>query len=545
MRTVITIFILFCSVTSYARDFVQFTGHEPEGADRFARRLTRLHDQGMSSSGLVDSAVTWLTGDGYLDASATYSDSTVEVNPGRRYYLAGVTVDSDSARSVSAHEPFTEDNVASAVERLLGDYYYEDGYYFARATVADIAREGTDISIKVKVNKGPIVTVASNEFSGLKYSSPQTVRRMLPASPGDTITPQLLRESSEAAENISYLTFKPPVTVQPRSGFTTADLGYRFTEKRRFAFEGAGGYIPDDPTGLVWNFRATLRNLLGGGREAEIHSERIERGRQALDIRYRQPVFLFGADQLQLGVSTRDFREEFYEFALDGRFDAGLSTNTSLGLILGWKRVEPAASIGFSRYMAGFGLRRRVMDDRINPTSGYDVDWSITYAYRRYSDDTLATGAGGKGYNETHAVLKSNWYRHVIGPVVGHLSANYIGLETSDSLPPLSELVLVGGPGTIRGYRNDQFAAKRAAFGTIEPRFRFPQGYFFVFYDAAYINRPVLSNGKVDTEELYRYGIGGGLSLVGEGRSVTLSLGWAQDAAIDQPRLSIELSYDI
>ena len=96
------------------------------------------------------------------------------------------------------------------------------------------------------------------------------------------------------------------------------------------------------------------------------------------------------------------------------------------------------------------------------------------------------------------------------------------------------------------GYRNDQFAVQRAAWFTLEPRWRFGSGAGFVFYDGAYLNRRVAeADNGIATEELYRDAFGVGLIVLDARRSVELSLGWNRDAAFDQPRLSVRLSSDL
>ena len=125
------------------------------------------------------------------------------------------------------------------------------------------------------------------------------------------------------------------------------------------------------------------------------------------------------------------------------------------------------------------------------------------------------------------------------------MAANYAGLESPDLSLPLSELQLIGGPPTLRGYRNEQFAGKRAAWGTFEPRFRYSSGYLFLFYDAAYLNRQNTSLREGVSTEIYRDSFGFGLSVVDQNRSVRLSIGWNGRDKDSQPRLSVELSTDL
>ena len=507
--------------------------------------MEHLQTTGAADANIADSARVYLGRLAYLDASARWEGDTLIIAAGPRYTLQTIVVVGDSTYAVGVDELFTRENLSAAINDVLNDFY-ESGYYYARASITDVSRSGDRVTVTARVNEGPIVTLNRNRFSGLKYTRPDVLRRYLPVQQGDTLTDENVRRAQQAAEAIPFITLQPPVGVEPEPGYTTADLYYNFVEQRRFTISGGAGYIPDDPVGLVWSLRMAFNNLLGDGRQARIFSERPDKGRQVLQIDYTQPVFLVGVGSLSLGVGTRDYRDQFYEFAANGQLSTNIALGSTTGLTLGWKHVEPATEDpGFSRFSAGFLLKRESLDNRVNPSGGYSIDWDIAYSYRRYSSDTLSSGLQAKGFNETNTSLSLGWYQRIVGSLVGHVSANYWGLETSDSIPPLSEFRFLGGPGTVRGYRTDQFVARRTAYGTIEPRVRFDQGYLFAFYDAAYINVPVLEGGHVKTDEYYRYGMGLGLALANVERSISLSLGWGKGAAFDQPRLSIELLYGI
>ncbi|MDH3937873.1 MAG: outer membrane protein assembly factor, partial [candidate division Zixibacteria bacterium] len=132
------------------------------------------------------------------------------------------------------------------------------------------------------------------------------------------------------------------------------------------------------------------------------------------------------------------------------------------------------------------------------------------------------------------------------GRLVTKLGVRYLGYLTDEPLPPTSELFLIGGPRSLRGFRNENFPAVHAVIGTVEPRFRFESGYLYLFHDGAYLNNRVRRfDGSVYTEERYRHGYGVGLAVIGPGSRLRLSLGWNPESAIDQPRLSIEFSADI
>jgi hemolysin activation/secretion protein len=265
-----------------------------------------------------------------------------------------------------------------------------------------------------------------------------------------------------------------------------------------------------------------------------------------LNVSYGQPAFLLGLGWFKVGVRTRDYRDQFYEFGLTADYTTRLSTQLNAGAVLGWKRVDPSSGIGGYRTLsAGFAFTRQALDNRFNPSRGLNVSASLTYDYRSYRADSLIR-TGSTSYNETRSHLALTSFTHIAGPLVNCVSINYSGFETREQLPPISELILIGGPGTLRGSRSEQFAARRVAYGTVEPHYRFNSGYLFAFYDAAYLDSPQTdaAAGARSVQE-YRYGFGGGWALTSGKRSIRLSLAWNPTVAMDQPWLSIEFSSDL
>ncbi len=457
-----------------------------------------------------------------------------------------VYVRGDSSGVVVLDRIFNQRNLEELTGSILSGYY-ERGYYWASVRIDKVRKHDHKIELELSIIEGPLVRLASAVYSGLTRTSHNLVAKYIPIGAGDTLGDATLRRVEKAAAGIGFVTFHPPPVVWPLEGYTSADLEFKFSEKKQFTVEGGCGYLPDNSTGLVWHLNLRFNNLFGGGRQASVFSERRERGRNVLRLGYDQPLFVAGVGRLSFHIGTRDYREQFYEFSLEGMYETRLRGNLSAGLNLGWKSVEPAGyPPSYSRFTSGFSIEQEMLDNRVNPANGLDLHWSIAYSYRRYNEGNLTVRPERSSFNETRVWVSIKWYKQVIGGLIGHFGLNYVGLETEESLPPVSELVFVGGPGTIRGFGNEQFAVLRAAFGSIEPRLRFSSGYLFMFYDAAYLNnRSARLDGTVKTDELYRYGYGLGLALHDSRRAIKLSLGWNPELRFDQPRLSVEFSSDI
>ncbi|MEA3297705.1 MAG: BamA/TamA family outer membrane protein [candidate division Zixibacteria bacterium] len=536
--TIFTSIMLFVPVRAVE---IIFDGTSPSNS----REIKRLAEKSIPDSTLADSVSYLLTNEGYLDAEVIADDDILSVSSGTRYKLGKMQFTGDSTFELSSDEIFKRSNLEVAVNSVL-ERLYEVGYPYASIELKTIRRVGDRVMPELRLCRGPLVRVSGVEYSGLCRSRTELIDRYLSIKRGEPIMGTVLRNAEKAAADISFVTFCPPVRIVPCEGYTTADLLFDFQEKKQFRLEGGGGYIPTDNAGLVWSLNLALVNLYGSGREATIKSERREKGHNLLDIGYRQPLFLIGVDVLRLGIVTRDYRDLFYEFSLTGEYSTRLTPDFSAGVETGWKSVTSSGDLpDYDRFSVGFNIISDHLDNRINPVNGLSMSWSIDYVYRRYSEDSLITIPEKQVFNDTRITVVSDWYRRMIGRLVAHIGLNYTGMETNESLPPLSELVLVGGPGTIRGFHNEQFAAVRTAYGTIEPRYRFESGYLFLFYDGAYLNNRFAENGNTKTEELYRCGYGVGAAFMENNRSVRISFGWNRELDFDQPHLSIEFSTDM
>ncbi len=535
----LTYLMMICSLCAAACADVVFVGPPPSNKKALERQAQR-------NTASVDSLKALLSDAGYLDAGVSVERDRYTIEAGLRSTIEKIIWSGVSPDTISLRLPFTRETIEAVIEDRLGSYQ-RDGYFYASATITQLSRQGTAVTIDISINPGPMLPLEDAVYTGLVRTRPEMIDRYILLTPGEPLSESIIREAEREARSIPFVDFNPPATIRPKPGYTGADLEFVFSEKRQALFSGGGGYVPDNSTSFVWDLNLRFQNFFGGGRQIDLKSERREQDRQILDIAYRQPVFFFGVGEASFNVATRDYRDRFYEFALNTGYTARLSTDFSAGIGFGWRSIEPSDNMpSYSSFSSSFTIERDNIDNPLNPVSGLSVTWTITYGYRRYSDDSLAIVPQRTSFNETRNSVSIHAYRPLGGPLVGQASFGYVGLETNESLPPLAELYYIGGPGTIRGYRNEQFTAVRSAYGGFEPRLRFDSGYMFVFYEGAYVNNRVSDNaGGVRTDEFYRSSYGLGAAIIDAARSVKISLGWNPDSSFDQPRLSLEFSSEI
>ncbi len=472
-------------------------------------------------------------------ASTAASDEALRHD---RERLAAIRVSGDTTYQVDLALDFVPENLNRAIKGIIQPYL-DRGYYYCQANITNVSHQNAGVVVDLNIIRGPLVTIGDLICEGLVRTKGSTARRYLGVGPGTPLSDEVITGIESRARGISFLTFTPPVLVSPRPGYGQADLHLSFHEPRPFSFEGTAGYRPDDQNGLVWTVNAAARNLFGDGRRVRVISERRDRLHNNLAVEYRQPVYVFGVSELSFDVSTRDYRNQFYEFNAGAGWQARIGDQSSAGVSVAWKRVDPVGDEpSYRRYLVNLNYRRSTVTDSLNPRRGTVFEWSLGYAHRQYRADSTAAQVSRTSLNETRARLSATGYQSIIARLIGVASATFVTLETKETLPPFSERFLFGGAGSLRGYRTDQFSARRAAYGSAEIRWRGTGGYLFGFCDLGYLSRPAKqSDGSVATNEIVRVGYGAGVQVIDRDRAVLVAFGWNPDLRFSQPQVLIRL----
>jgi len=401
--------------------------------------------------------------------------------------------------------------------------------------LSEIIRDKKDIDLHFNLQLGPAVTISLVEYNGLKRTDGELISRYNKIEIGDTLIQSKITNGLRAIEKAGFIAIDGDPKVIPDPGLNTASLSYNFREIRQFHIEGSGGYIPDDEGYFVWYLNLQGKNIFGGGQNASLLADQREKNRSILSIGYSQPVFLISTGEVQVDFYTRDYREQFYEFGINLGYRFFANNNFSISTLLGWKNVEPSDSMSqsYSNYLAGVGVTIGQINDYRGKNSSY-IDWTVNYLSRNYAKSTDSS-VGRTVYNDirNHLTLAGQYSLGVL--LSNHHKLVLSDIETSEKPIPYSELSLIGGPGTLRGYRNGQFAVNRSVVLSTETKFFFSdRDYIYPFLDYAYL-------WQFDTQlkeiTIRKLGYGLGFSLYSNERSFKIELSWAKGTAFDQPRI--------
>ena len=486
-----------------------------------------------------DSVVQNYIDQGYLDCKIYLVEDSFKIEKGMQYLIEKLILLPVDTILFKRQVVFDQNRIETIIQSLLQTKISE-GFLYQNYIPVEIRKGDSTVTIILAQNEGPRPQIGTISFEGLKQTDKKQLKRYFNSEKVTYITTEQIQNIENDVTAIPYIIYSPPPFIQLRAGYTEADIILNTKEKRLFALEGSVGYLSDVDE-LIWMGDLTLQNLFGKGKKIDIFSQKINTDKQNLSVQYWQPSFLFGVGGIEFSVSTRDYRNQFYEFNMQTEAMYKIRKNLNVGTKLQYKTVEPDADVGsFSVYAASFKAdysNRRGFSLNNNQ---YAISWELTYSARRSStEDSLQPVA--IAYDDTRIHLELSYKLPLLFETSIYNKFQYLGFETKDDLPPLSELYLIGGERTIRGFRDEQFAVIRTLIATTEYHISFNSGHMFTFLDAAYLyNRIKEESDKIADDEYYRFGYGIGLLLENRGREFKISFGWNKDLPFDQPRLSVQ-----
>ena len=502
-----------------------------------------------NSVGLHDSLSAFLIDNGFLDNNVVQLNGlpqdSIRVKFGNRYNLGRIILDGEETDTLACGRELSRKNVEYIMDSVISSFQAK-GFYFASAAPTLYEKSGRALDIHLLLLKGPLVTISSVTLDGIQKTDPKFLKRYIPLRSGDTLCPGSIDESVKAFERLSFLSLAGRPSIMPEPGFRTAQIHYEFLERRQFYFEGAAGYVPAGDGYFAWFLNLTGQNIFGKGQRAGVLADRKEEGKSVFNVYYGQPLFILGSGDILLGLKTRDYRNQFYEFAAVLTYDIYLSNRIAVRSQLGWKNVEPSEALqrSFQVYEVGFGVSTGRLREMKDAPADFSLDWEIKYSGRRYKENKNATSIGKSVYNDTRNELTAETALPLFSIFSACNRIDFKDIESSEKPLPVSELFLIGGPLTLRGYRNDQYTAQRLVLLKSELRiFLSQQDFLHPFFDVAYFENYLTGiNSKTQKNDQFKYGSGIGLTLSAQNRRLRIEFSWPEKAKLAEPRLQVTLS---
>jgi outer membrane protein assembly factor BamA len=392
--------------------------------------------------------------------------------PGRGTEFNRTAVDRAAAAILSAHE--------------------NGGYPFCVVTPLALAQESGFVYPAFKVEAGSRVEVGFLEFAGKPGTRPALLERIAGFTRGSysgaatAIWRQRLEQSGLVVVDSEAIVEAPGPGRVRSSGY-----GVRFwvTGRRVNSAGGVAGYSPDDRklTGLL---QVSFRNLFDTGRRLAAGWQSAY-SRTGYRLSYTEPWILGTAIDVTASARQQTVDTTSGQTNLALSADAPAATWTTVSFETGYDRFTDVLSRTSADVVwAGTGVVLDSRDFPANPRKGVRLtaltsvgNRSVTQSPNAFLSDRCLRGRPRRSSLGLSAAdsVRSDVVTHVELGIAGAVPVgrsfawlNSLGLRAVYSAATLTETELyrLGGPGTVRGYREDEFVSTRLGWFSSELRYR-------------------------------------------------------------------------
>ena len=347
----------------------------------------------------------------------------------------------------------------------ITDRYAERGYLFADAApITETRRTEHIVDVSLEITEGRQAFVNRIEIVGNTRTREKVIRRGILLIEGDVFNSTLLQASRR---NVESLGFFEEVKLDTRRGTAEdkVDVVVDVKEKPTGAFSIGGGFSSVD--GVIGMVSISQSNLFGYGKRALV-SGQIGTQANRFNLIYTDPHFLDSNFMMETRGYKADTNYEnnqgFNTDTTGGAFSLGhmvfervygLATYTIEDVLikdvnanapfLVQRQAEENNGRSLTSSITG-SLLRDVRDSGTEPTRGNRTRLSATYA----------GGFLGADNNFTKFAVESSQYWPLWWRLVGNVRGTFWYGDSFGDSPylPVQERYFLGGPNTLRGFRN-------------------------------------------------------------------------------------------
>lgn len=490
---------------------------------------------------------------GYFDRRVEIIGDTLTVDPGLPYVIGGVrTTIVRADGTIGLEQTNRYDRLPAGrgtIERIkngLVDGYRADGHYFVSLTPQPASLQDHRLDLEFKIITGPLVRVERVRFKGLTRTDPRFAERLTGLKPGRPFRQNELDHAVDIVQRTGFMAVDTMPYILPNEQYDAVEVVFPVRDLKANSLELGGGYLPRQegkPGELVGRFDFRSRNLFGTGRKLQASFDRKDRASSRMVFAFSQPLFV--PDYLEAAVRLEqiDYDSSYQSFTAEGTLTMAAAGNTRVSAGVGWTRTEPQrSSQNRSQTLSGtVGLIRESRDHPANPSRGYLVGIDAAYLRRSSRPDTSLTDIVN---NETTFGLRGESYLRLYRAWIARVNIQTRLRLTSRDLIDYSEMFKLGGYGSLRGYRQDEFAGRRAVLAQAELRWwPSPELALYLFGDWGYVyDETQNASGGVSAYDLNRWGRGGGIYVGGESARITMEFGWGEGDRLGEGKLHVGLT---
>jgi outer membrane protein assembly factor BamA len=398
--------------------------------------------------------------------------------------------------------------VAEIAERFL-QIQENRGYPFARcAFEPEMSSDG--ISLKLKVNRGPRVSIDSLILKSKTGIRAALVEKLLLIKKGDPYNEQQLLSIPERINKIPYLknTQAPQITFSEKGAKV-----YLFVEKNAAnRFDGMIGFQPDpstDGTIITGDINLDLQNTLQQGERLQFQWRRLQSEVQELDIGIQFPYLL----QTSLGLrgeieiyrrdSTFSTTRLRGEVVLLGGFEKEIG-----GFVERWNSNQLGSTLGIEDIsITRYGLRSKFieLDHRLNPLNGIELEMEGSAGIKTRKTFDEFQEAQSIESTQIASKIELKWHKGIIGNL--GIGGRIIGEKKWDESLLTNEFFRIGGLNSLRGFNEEGIFTPAYAIASLHLKYRLDTNSgAFVFFDQGW------TDGDEFNPDDRPYGFGAGVN---------------------------------
>ena len=305
-----------------------------------------------------------------------------------------------------------------------------------------------------------------------------------------------------------------------------------------------GGYV----TGLV---NVGFTNLFGTGRGASIRWQKLDRLSQELELKYLEPWLIGIPANLNLGYLQKKQDSTYIKTQFNFSLEYMTTDELSASAVVGLETVVPSDNGGsvFTVYNSssvttGISIKADTRDDPYAPQKGVYFLNTYTYSRKKISgpEQFLTADVERNIILQRIKVDLGVYYSPVLKQVI---ALGLHGRELQGKTFEVSDLYLLGGTNSLRGYVENQFMGSRIIWANFEYRLLLTQRSFaFLFCDNGYYFRKAEPDKSILETSGYKTGYGVGMNIETGLGIMTVSYALAKGDTFSQGKIHFGLVND-
>jgi outer membrane protein insertion porin family len=467
---------------------------------------------------------------------------------GNRFFDAKVLL---AQSGLKPNSPFNLMLLEAGIERMLR-LYEDNGFPYCRISPGSFkVSEGGEVSFSFSVEEGPRVRVTEIRLEGLI----RTKRDVIVREMGSGIIGLFSQSRLEAAlEKVGRLSFIQQVEdIQLLAGDNPEEgiLEISLRERRNNSLEGTAGYAPGVGSrkgNLFGSLDLVFDNIFGTGRKMRWNWSKRDPYSSHLWFSYREP-WIFGLPPtLEIRLKQEDRDSTYLKLSASAEILFNSAEMLSWGLEGGWEKVIPGPAgekqIPDSRkYTIGAVLILDLLDQPDNPQQGILYKTSVVLGRKR--NYTAASFAPENELaSSARLTLDLDHFLPTLRSQTCAVGIHMRELFTDEKLIPPSEQFELGGPESVRGFREGEILGTRVAWVNLEYRFILDQtSRFHLFVDYGHFARISGSavGNSIENISGEKLGYGMGLRVGSKAGLLGVDYGLGQGDSFNQGKIHFRL----